>query len=117
MATRFIWKTFATVFLALGLLCTSAVWAAETVTYTYDSLGRLSSALYAGAGRIVYSYDAMGNLVSVTRIATGTASADDPSGETVAIELDSLPPAELAGLAPNLGNTGEAYGPLASAQH
>jgi len=45
----------------LGVLDPSAVFASETVTYTYDALGRVTSATYGSGIVINYTYDAAGN--------------------------------------------------------
>lgn len=51
-----------------------AVFAVETITYTYDDAGRLTHAAYGGGTKIDYVYDANGNLLQRTITADGTVS-------------------------------------------
>jgi YD repeat-containing protein len=56
--------------LAFGLLGSSAAWAAETITYTYDARGRLIKVVHTGNVnnnvQACYKYDKADNRVNVT---------------------------------------------------
>lgn len=55
--------------LALGLAATSATWAAETITYTYDARGRLVKVVHSGTvnnnNQACYKYDKADNRANV----------------------------------------------------
>lgn len=63
--------------------CSAAVWAAETVTYTYDELGRLKSAQYPDGKKITYTYDATGNRTQAAITQNNAPVANDDSASAV----------------------------------
>jgi YD repeat-containing protein len=56
--------------LAVGLLCSSAASATETITYTYDARGRLIKVVHTGNvntnNQACYKYDKADNRTNVT---------------------------------------------------
>lgn len=56
--------------LAVGLLCSSAASATETITYTYDARGRLIKVVHTGTvnnnNQACYQYDKADNRTNVT---------------------------------------------------
>ena len=56
--------------IAAGLLCSSAVSATETITYTYDARGRLIKVVHTGSvnnnNQACYTYDKADNRTNVT---------------------------------------------------
>ena len=64
--------------LAVGLTCSTAASATETITYVYDARGRLIKVVHAGSVnnnvQACYKYDKEGNRINVTVTTSGTPS-------------------------------------------